>query len=112
MANYALSHSIPPGKNATKISIFNFLAFVPIYKNATVLLLLFCKFNFLLKLPSSCLTRLSSVDIYPNNRELMAPLGNFNKEHWGRPFGFLASHYLDNIRTLHFYFFIINIGRK
>lgn len=56
-----------------KISIFNFLAFVPVYRNSIMTLLLFCKFNFLLVLPSSYLTRRSSADIYPNNREFMAP---------------------------------------
>lgn len=56
-----------------KISIFNFLAFVPVYKISLIVLLLFCKFNFLMLLPSSYLTSLSSVDIHPNNRDFMAP---------------------------------------
>jgi len=72
MTNGVLFNSTSPGKNDTKISTFNFLAFVPVYRNSTMLLLPFCKFNFLLILPSSYLTSLSSIDIYPNNREFMA----------------------------------------
>lgn len=73
MTNGVLFDSTSPEKNDTKIAIFNFLAFVPVYRNSTIALLLFCKFNFLLTLPSSYLTGLSSVDMYPNNRVFMAP---------------------------------------
>lgn len=68
-----LFSATPPGKNAAKISIFNFLAFVPVYKNSPMVLFLFCKFNFLLLLPRSYLIGLYSVDIYPNNRDFMTP---------------------------------------
>lgn len=74
MTNCVFFNSTSPGKNVTKISIFNFLAFVPVYKNSTLILLLFCKFNFLLLFPSSYLTSLSSADIYPNNKKFMVPL--------------------------------------
>ena len=73
MTNCMLFNATPPVKNATKISIFNFLAFVPVYKNPPMVLFLFCKFNFLLLLPSSYLIGLYSVDIYPNHRDFMAP---------------------------------------
>lgn len=69
-----------------------------------MVLLSLCKFNFLLLLPSSYLTSLSSIDIYLNNRECMASQ-EISKKHWGRPFGFLISYCLDNIRTFAFYWF-------
>lgn len=91
MTNCVFFNATLLGKNAKKKKkkplIFNFLAFVLVYKNSPIVLLLFCKFNFLKLLPSSYLTSLSSVDIHPNNRDFMA-LGKFHKRALGKALWF------------------------